>query len=53
MATYDPKCYELAEYFLEDLTPDQKQKIASNPAAAEELALNIQEAAEQYLERYR
>lgn len=44
-ATYDPRCYELAEYFLRN-EPGQHDTIRNQ----QELALAIQQAIEDYLE---
>ena len=42
--SYDPKCYELAEYFAEDEVPPLK------PHELDQLAQDIQTAIEDYLQ---
>jgi hypothetical protein len=45
-STYDPKCYELAEHFLDDTELPDKLK----PRHATRLALILQDAVEDFLE---
>lgn len=45
---YDPKCYELAEYFLESVARDTGKEVDAAQVAA--LAQDIQDAVENFFE---
>ena len=45
--TYDPKCFELAEYFIDDLALDWSALDA--PKARRDLAAHIQESIEDWI----